>query len=190
MEQIIRQYGYYPLDSPIILPQTDYFRYLFFFQIPLIHRFPKQSAILDAFGTPSILRPDLRTSFLTYFGRCVNTTIRRYEFGTVFKAALGRGGDSTYQYSASIDNVWLQKYHLEWLFMIRGKQSPTGVLYVWEAILLSCHLLKTLSILVHQPLQLRINHVGVCLHLSSSYRFSPQSWNSMALWISVARNKL
>ena len=109
LEQVIRQYGYYQLDSPIVLPQTDYFRYLLILLFVLIRSFPKQSAILDAFGTPSILRPDLRTSFLTYYGRCVNTTIRRYEFGTVFKAALGRGGDSTYQYSASIDNVWLQK---------------------------------------------------------------------------------
>ena len=71
-------------------------------------RYPKQSAVLDAIGTPCILRPDLRTSFLTYYGRGVNTAIRRYEFGYVFKSLTNCGGDSSYQYPGSVDNGWLQ----------------------------------------------------------------------------------
>ena len=29
--EVIRLFGYYPLDSPFLLPRSDYFRYLFFF---------------------------------------------------------------------------------------------------------------------------------------------------------------
>ena len=131
-------------------------------------RYPKQSAVLDAIGTPCILRPDLRTSFLTYYGRGVNTAIRRYEFGYVFKSPTNCGGDSSYQYSASVDNVWLQPCESSVVFMQRKSGSVVGTLCLWEAVLLSCQLLKTLSLLLHKSLHLRLNHVGVAAQIIST----------------------
>lgn len=83
----------------MILPESDYFKYIY----------PNQYSILDPIGIPCMLRSDLRTSFLSYYSRTPNTRIRRYEFGTVIKS--NRDHNSLInRYSASIDNIWLQKY--------------------------------------------------------------------------------
>ena len=152
-------------------------------------RYPKQSAVLDAIGTPCILRPDLRTSFLTYYGRGVNTAIRRYEFGYVFKSPTNCGGDSSYQYSASVDNVWLQPCESSVVFMQRKSGSVVGTLCLWEAVLLSCQLLKTLSLLLHKSLHLRLNHVGVGYRRCVQRRSSQRCWSSTGSWTSAARSR-
>ena len=78
----------------------DYFRYIY----------PNQYSILDSFGFPCLLRPDLRTSFLSYYTRTPNTNIRRYEFGNVMKSNRDHNSYIS-RYFASIDNIWLQKYY-------------------------------------------------------------------------------
>ena len=149
---IIKKCGYYHLDSPLVIPQTPYLRY----------KYPKQYAILDSLGIPCMLRTDLRTSFLSYYVRTPNSQIRRYEFGTVIRSS--RENSYTSRFSASIDNIWIQKYLCYFVFryyICRPNNKELSMMGSWEAVIIACQILRSLSNVINTPLQLHINHIGV-----------------------------
>lgn len=126
--------------------------------------YPNQYSILDSFGTPCFIRADLRTSFLAYIMRTPNTRVRRYEFGNVMRMNRECSKSATQEY-ASIDAIWRQKWSTRRGVTVRLHQTELSVMYSWEAVLVSCQLLKSLSILLNRSLLLHVNHVGVVLPL-------------------------
>lgn len=123
-------------------------------------RYPNQYSILDSFGTPCFLRADLRTSFLTYIMRTANTRVRRYEIGNVMRTSR-EGNKCGVQTFASIDTIWQQKW-VQWRDLKqRPSQCELSVMYSWEAVLVSLQLMKPVSVMLHRPLLLHVNHVGV-----------------------------
>lgn len=72
-------------------------------------RLSRRKAFLDSLGTPSLLRTDLRTSFLSFFSQTNYYPIRRYEFGPTFLKKKNHGVDTVCVQACSIDNVWVQK---------------------------------------------------------------------------------
>ena len=157
---IIERCGFQPFDSPLVVPQTPYFRYLWAPCWGVTRRYPNQYAILDSFGTPCFLRADLRTSFLTYIMRTANTRVRRYEFGNVMR--MNRECNKCgVQAFASIDTIWQQKWACLRGLRRRPSQCELSVMYSWEAVMVSLQLLKPLAVMIHHPLLLHVNHVGV-----------------------------
>ena len=126
--------------------------------------YPNQYSILDSFGTPCFIRADLRTSFLAYIMRTPNTRVRRYEFGNVMRMNRECSKSAAQEY-ASIDAIWRQKWSTRRGVTVRLHQTELSVMYSWEAVLVSCQLLKSLSILLNRSLLLHVNHVGVVLPL-------------------------
>ena len=151
--------------------------------ITMTCRYPNRYPVLNCFGTVCLLRPDLRTSFLVYISRTPSTRIRRYEFGDIYRQSAQNGVYT--KLMGSIDTIWVQRFELN-RFLICWHSTPNfSLLYSWEAIILSFYLIRSLSEQLHQPLVLRINHVGVRNLKFTKSRLFQCSWSSMdslTLW--------
>lgn len=82
----------------------------FAFVLLMEFRYPNGVSFLNKIGTPCLLRSDLRSSFLSYYSRMINTQIRRYEIGRVTRTKSSDERDLVTQHACSIDNIWLQRY--------------------------------------------------------------------------------
>lgn len=82
----------------------------FAFVLLMESRYPNGVSLLNKKGIPCLLRSDLRSSFLSYYSRMINTQIRRYEIGRVTRTKSSDERDLVTQHACSIDNIWLQRY--------------------------------------------------------------------------------
>ena len=82
----------------------------FYFFLLMESRYPNGVSFLNKIGTPCLLRSDLRSSFLFYYSRMMNTQIRRYEIGSVARTNNTDEQVLFKQHTCSIDNIWLQRY--------------------------------------------------------------------------------
>lgn len=160
---MIRLFGYYPLDSPFLLPRSDYFRYLFFF---------------DSLCSWIV---DTRTAFHCWTKwECLACSAATYEvaFSPIFldwrarRSAAMKSAQSYRSTARTKKLCWRSVRVVSTIFGFKGtlfccllhsRQNDTtlSALYSCEAIVMCCHILSLLSHFLAHNLTLYVNHVGV-----------------------------